>query len=79
MTDQQSHLLTPYPGDHNPQQPQQTLEELPIQLDLLPPPVRGASGRYIDLSLSSGCSLLLGDGVADAVDERDKEGEVDGA
>lgn len=76
MADQQPHLLTPHPGDHNPQEPQQTLEKLPIQFDLLPFP-GGADGRYIGLSLSGGCSLLLGDGVSDAVDERDEEGKVD--
>lgn len=29
--------------------------------------------------MSGGCSLLLGDGVADTVNKRDEEGKVDGA
>lgn len=79
MADQQPHLLAPHAGDHNLQQSQQALEELPVQLNLLPLPARETDGGSIGLSLSGGGGLLLGDGVADAVDQCDEEGEVDGA
>lgn len=77
MANQQPHLLAPHPGNDDPQQPQQALEELSVQLDLLPLPVRETGGGNIGLSVSGG--LLLRDGVVDAVDQGDEEGEIDGA
>ena len=92
MAHQQPRLLAPPPGHQDLQQPQQRPEELPVQLHLLPllggaiaallfgPADRdGAFPRGALRLLALGGGLLLGDGVADAVRERDEESYPDGA
>ena len=82
MTDNQSKLLTLPPRYHNPQQPKQVLEKLSIQLHPLPhrrlPFRRACAGPLSRLRLQYGGGLLLGDGIADAIDEREEECQIDG-
>lgn len=82
MANQQPKLLALPPRYAYPQQPQQVLEELAIELDLLPArSFAFALGRR-RLAVGGGTlgrGLLFGNGIADAVDEGDEEGEVDGA
>ena len=83
MTNQQSQLFALPPRYNDPQQLQQVLEELAIQLDAflgLGSWLCGARrGSLPQLCLSLGRSFLFSDGIVDAVYESDEEGEVDGA
>lgn len=83
MTYQQPKLLTPPPRNTNLQQPNQVFEELAIQLHLLATCslslADACPGFTAQLGLPPGSGLLFGDGIADAVYQGDKEGEVDGS
>lgn len=79
MADDQAQLLALPAGYADPQQSQQVLEELAVELDLLAPGCLAlAARRLVRLGLAPlRGGFLLGDGIADAVDERNEEGEVD--
>jgi hypothetical protein len=82
MADQQPELLTLPPGNHNLQQPQQILKELPIQLDLFPRRCLAISSsccRLLALYSALRRGFLFGNGIADAVNERDEESQIYGA
>jgi hypothetical protein len=82
MANQQPELLASPPGDTDLEQPYQVLEELAIQLDFLAArglALAGAGARFPEFRLSRGGGFLLGDGIADAIYERDEEGQVHGA
>ena len=79
MTDDQSELLTAPSRYAYPQQPQQVLEELAVQLDLLPSCSFAFTGTCSRLALgltSYRGRLLFRNGIADAVHESDEECEV---
>jgi hypothetical protein len=83
VPDQQPQLLALPARYANLQQPQQVLEELAVQLHLLPArrlARRGPRARPpAHFGLPQRRGLLLGYGIADACDQGDEEGEVEGA
>lgn len=77
---EQSQLLAPPARDDNPQQAEQIPQELAVDLDLLPrhAAVAHAAGSRPppQLRLALGSGLLLGDGIPDALDQGQEEGQV---
>lgn len=85
VADEQLELLAAPARYHDLQKPKQISQKLAIQLDPLPGRARAfvtetagpRAGPQLLLSLRGG--LLLCDGIADAMGERQEEGEVDSA
>jgi len=79
MANDQPELLALPPRNTYLQQPNQALEELAVDLDLLALRRIVFARRRGFGGASCGGGFLLGDGVAHAVYQRDEEREVDGA
>jgi len=79
MRDQQPELLAFPPRNAYPQQSEQVLEELPVQLYFLTLWSLAEGGSRTPRCLSQGSGFLFGDGGADAVEEGKEEGQVNGA
>lgn len=82
MTDDQSELLASPSWYTDLEQPQEVLEELAVQLDLLTTCCFTLAWTCACLTLSFASyrgRFLLGDCIADTIDEGDKEGKVYGA
>lgn len=83
MADQESQLFTLPSWYHNLQQPEQTLEKLSVQLDLLPLRRIALSTRHSPFAQSLCGSqrrrFLFRDCISYAIDESYEEGKVDGA
>lgn len=86
VADEQARLLATPAGHDDAEEAQQGAEELAVEFDL--PFLLGLLGSVVVVdgggglglgALAARGGLLLGDGIAHAVDERDEQSEVDGA
>lgn len=81
MADQQPQLFALPSRYANPQQPEEVLEEHPVQFDLLPLCSIAFSQRgrspFSCCSLPYGRSFLFSDGISHAIEEREEQRQVD--